>query len=175
MTTKHLHVLAIDPGGTSGWVCITVPRLCVFGPAPSEIWEWDYGEFSGAEPVQAIAIARLAREIQSLDYLIGPAIIVEDWDIDTKFKSTDPETLSPVRLGAMLTLLQHQKLLGDATLHFQGRGIAFSTMTDDRLRRNGLWVEGSDHIRAATRHAITALRLARENPVFAKELWPNGA
>ena len=174
MTTKYVHVLGIDPGGTTGWVILTVPRLCIFGDEPSEITEWDYGEFTGPEPVQATAIAELARVTQSLDYRTGPAIIVEGWDQNPDFKSTDEETLSPVRLGAMLMLLKFQKRLGDATVHFQSRTLAFGSKatTDDKLKRYGMYVEGSDHIRAATKHAIIALRRARENWDFAIELWP---
>jgi hypothetical protein len=171
MPPNHLHVLGIDPGGVTGWYLITVPRDCIFGDGPSSILEHDWGEFSGPEPQQAIEIARLAREIQSLDYLVGPAIICEAWDQDPTFHSTDPEALSPVRLGAMLTLLKAQKMLGDSTLTFQSRSLAFSTVTDDRLHRWNLWVKGSDHVRAALRHGITALRRARENPEFAKQLW----
>jgi hypothetical protein len=170
--SKYLHVLGIDPGGTTGWYNITVPRDCMYGDAPSQIIEHDWGEFTGSEAHQAIEISRLAREIQSLDYKTGPALIVEAWDQDPRFNSTDPEALSPVRIGAQLELLREQKQLGDATLHFQSRSLAFSTATDDRLRRWGLWVKGSDHVRAALRHAITALRRARENPDFIKELWP---
>lgn len=172
MPSKYLHVLGIDPGGTTGWYNITVPRDCMYGDAPSKIIEHDWGEFTGPEFRQAIEIARLAREIQSLDYKTGPAMIVEQWDQDPRFHSTDPETLSPVRIGAQLELLQEQKQLGDCTLHFQSRSLAFSTATDERLKRWGLWVAGSDHIRAALRHAITALRRARENPDFIRELWP---
>jgi hypothetical protein len=175
MTTKYLHVLAIDPGGVTGWCCLTVLRRSIFADdTPSGIAEWDYGEFTGPEPVQATAIARLAREIQSLDYKTGPAVIIEDWDQKPEFRSTDPETLSPVRLGAMLSLLGFQGKLGDATVHFQSRTVAFGSKatTDDKLRKYGLYVEGSDHIRAATKHAVTALRRARENWDFAIELWP---
>lgn len=144
----------------------------MYGDEPSQIIEHDWGEFTGPEPKQSIEIARLAREIQSLDYKTGPAIICEAWDIDPRFHSIDPEILSPIRIGAQLELLKEQKQLADATLHFQSRSLAFSTATDDRLKRWRLWVQGSDHVRAALRHAITALRRARENPEFIKELWP---
>jgi hypothetical protein len=173
MVAKHLHVIGVDPGGSTGWARLTIPRACVFGDElePPEIIERDYGEFHGAEPEQAIALARYVRATQSLDYKIGPALVVEAWDIDPKFRSTDPETLSPVRLGAMLLLLQHQDLLGDSTLTFQGRALAKSTMTDERLHKLHLYV-ASDHIRDAHRHALTALRRARENEEFAGKLWP---
>lgn len=172
MPPRHLNIMGLDYGGTTGWGLLVIPRESIFGDEPPEILEWDYGEFQGDEPSQAVNIARLIREVQGLDYPNGPAVIGEAWDIDTRFKSTDQETLSPVRLGAMLMLLQHQKLLGDATLHFQPRSLAKSTATDTRLKRWGLYVPGSDHQRDAIRHAITGLRRARENSDFAKKLWP---
>jgi hypothetical protein len=170
--TPELHIVGIDPGGTTGWCQLTIPTKSIFGDEPGAIVEWDYGEFTGPEPKQAIAIGSLVRTIQSLAYKTGPALVCEDWDSDPRFKTTDPEALSPVRLGAMLKLLGEQKLLGDATLTFQGRSLAFSTATDARLKAWGLYVAGSDHIRAATRHAITMLRRAKAQPVLAAALWP---
>jgi len=172
MPPKNIHVLGIDPGSTTGWYCLTVPRDCIFSDGPSKIVEHDWGEFTGPLARQSIEIARLTREIQSLDFRVGPAMIVEAWDQDPRFKSTDPETLSPVRIGAQLELLQEQKQLNDATLTFQSRTLAFSTATDERLHKWRLWVAGSDHVRAALRHGITALRRARENEEFASSLWP---
>jgi len=172
MTTNHLHIIGIDPGGTTGYARFTIPRASMFGREPSRWLGQDYGEFTGPEPLQAIEIARYIRATQSLDFRTGPAVVIEDWTIDPTFKSTDPESLSPVRIGAMLALLKHQNLLGDATLTFQNRALAFSTVTDDRLRRWCLWTPGSDHIRAATRHAVTALRRARADSVLASAMWP---
>ena len=172
MPTKNLHVLGIDPGGETGWCWLTVRRAAIFGPENPDVLEWDYGTFNGPEPGQSIAISRKAREIQSLDYKTGPAIMSERWDIDPAFKSTDQETFSPVRINAQLQLLHYEKRMGDATLHFQGRAQAFHTYTDERLKRLGLYVPGPDHIRSATKHALMALRRARERRDFALELWP---
>lgn len=179
MSPRYIHVIGIDPGGTTGWCRITVPRTSIF-PGTSvfeddarEIHEWDYGVFTGPEPKQAMEIARLVVETQSLDYGIGPAVVPEAWDQDEKFKSKDPEALSPCRIGAMLTLLHYQKRLGDATLTFQSRAMAMSTATDERLRAWRIYVEHKD-IRAAVKHAITSVRRAAENWEFAKLLWPNG-
>jgi len=173
MPPKNIHLMGVDPGGTTGWYNLTVPRDCIFDDAPSRIIEHDWGEFTGPEARQAIELSRLVREIQGLDYKVGPALVVEQWDQDPTFKSTDPEALSPVRIGAMHELLREQKNLGDATVTFQSRSLAFSTVTDERLQRWRLWVKGSDHVRAALRHGITALRRARENPEFAIQLWPS--
>jgi hypothetical protein len=172
MTTPHLHVIGIDPGGTTAYCRITVPRLCIFGDEEADILEWDYGEWYAAEPAMSLEVARLVREVQGLDYKTGPAVVAEQWDIDPSFKSTDQETYSPVRINAQLEFLHWEGRMGDATLTFQSRTIAFGTFTDARLKKRGLYVEGSDHIRAATKHALTALRRARENVQFAHELWP---
>lgn len=171
LTTKHLHIIGIDPGGKTGLCRFTIPRACIFSNAPSEIWEQEFRLFAGPEPEQALNIARYVRETQSLDYKTGPALIPEGWYQDPQFKSTDPEVLSPVRIGAMLVLLQCQGLLGDATITFQDRSIAMSTATDDRLKSWNLYGNQKD-IRAATKHAITALRRARQNQEFARKLWP---
>lgn len=77
----------------------------------------------------------------------------------------------------MLMLLQRQKQLGDATITFQSRQIPFTSKatTDERLKRLGLYVAGSDHIRAAIKHAIIGLRRANETSEFAAKLWPYAA
>ena len=109
----------------------------------------------------------------------------EDWDSDPSFKSTDPEALSPVRIGAMLRFAMAlqgtaainragSSMFGDATLTFQGRTIAKSTATDERLKAWGLWTTVT-HTRDATRHAITALRRARQDPELAARMWPAAA
>jgi hypothetical protein len=171
MPPAAIHVLGIDPGGTTGWALFTVPRKCFFGNQPSQILEWDYGEFYGSEINQTQAIARMVREIQSLDYLVGPAVIVEDWTIMINNVTTDPESLSPVRIAAMLQYARFKGELGDATITLQDRGIAKQCMTDDRLKRNGYYVPGSDHVRDAVRHALTALRRARDSDELRDSMW----
>lgn len=169
--TPELHIIGVDPGGTTGVCRITVPRQSIFGDWDPEIIEWDYFAISGPEPKQAIEIAGYAREVQSLDYKVGPAVISEAWDQDPGFKSTDPEALSPCRINAMLILLMHQKMFNDATLTFQPRSLAMGTFTDERLKKRRMYVDHKD-IRAATKHALMGLRRAHENPEFAAQLWP---
>lgn len=170
--TPDLHIIGVDPGGTTGICRITIPRLSIFGDANPEIKEWDFFALNGPEPKQATEIARYARETQSLAYLVGPAIVSEAWDQDPEFKSTDQEALSPCRINAMLQLLEYQGKIGDSTLTFQPRAMAMQTATDERLKKWGMYVKHKD-IRAAVRHAITMLRRARQNPELAVKLWPN--
>jgi|SRR5580698_9435146 hypothetical protein len=168
---RNIHVIGIDPGGTTGWCRLTVPRDSVFGREESSIIEWDYGEVSGHEPQQVVLLARLARETQSLDYLVGPALVVERWDVDPHFQSRDTSALSPARIGAMLLYAQHRGDLSDARVTFQSRVQAKQALTDERLRALGLYVKGSEHVRDATRHALCALRRARQSSELRKEMW----
>jgi hypothetical protein len=166
-----LHVIGIDPGKTTGWCRLTVPFKSIYGNAQSEILEWDFGELHKDENAMVDELCLLARTTQSLAYLTGPGLVCEDWSIDPRFKSTDPESLSPVRIAAALGYAVYLGKAGDSKLVLQDRSLAKSTATDDRLRAWGLYEPGSDHIRDATRHAVTALRRAKAKPEFRDRLW----
>jgi hypothetical protein len=164
MTTPHLHVFAID--GTAdiwfpsedagvGWCWLTVPRLSVFGRQTPEITAWDYGIWHGSQPATAVNIARKAREIQGLDYKIGPAIILDD---------------TAMRLNAMVELLNYEVRMGDGILCFQDRNLT-KKITDNDLRRLHMHV-AHPNICTAVKHALVCLRRARRNAAFAHELWP---
>jgi hypothetical protein len=171
MTPPNLHVIGIDPGGTTGWARLTVPRESIYGRAPGEIIEWDFGQFYGPFEDQTHEIARLARETQSLDYKIGPALIVEGFDIMPSNPTTDQELLSPVVIAAQLQYAKYRGELSDARIVVQGRTMAMSTATDQRLKAWGLYHPGAEHARDATRHAITFIRRAKDKPELRDEAW----
>jgi hypothetical protein len=169
MVMKHLNVMGITPGETTGWAVLTIPRGSIFGDDDPDITEWDYGRLDGPVELQAVSVARLAREIQSLEFRTGPALVIES----VPFDADDPDSMVAVYLGAMLRLLQHQKQVGDSTLTFQPMEIVFSDATTDaRMKKLGLFIPDRDEINDAARHAITALRRARDDLDFAKSLWP---
>lgn len=178
MPPSALHVFGIDPGGTTGWCRMMIPRDCLFankphlwGKAPSAVLEWEYGEITGEETEQAIELARILRNTQGMDYKVGPAAVVEDFSIQINNPTTDSELLSPVRIGAMLLMLKRLRQMSDTRIVFQNRTIHMTTMTDERLKSAGYYVPGPDHIRDAIRIAITALRRARNDMSFRDELW----
>ncbi len=172
MSPPHLHILGIDPGGTTGWALLTVPRRSVFGRAQGEILDWDMGQLEGPEEAQVRALADKARQIQALDYQIGPALVVEDFDV-AELRTTDAGVLySPIRIAAMLRYAAYRGETGDALVTMQGRTIAKQAATDDRLRAWGLYDRHSgDHARDAMRHAITALRRAKASQELREAMW----
>jgi hypothetical protein len=169
MTSNYLNLVAIDPGGVSGWAHFIVPRASMFRDAPSEIVDWGTGEVYGDEDSQAIELARLVREIQGMDYKLGPAVIIEDFDFGSPLR--DPEVYSPVRVAAKLKLLHHMHLMDDSRIVMQSRTTAMSTATDERLKKWGFYKPGSEHEKDATRHGITALRRAKRKRAFRDRLW----
>lgn len=174
MSPPHLHLIAIDPGHTTGWVRLTVPRDSIFGEEPGAILEWDYGEVSGDENIQVRDLIRITRETRGLDYPECPLWVVEDFDVEEETRTTDAEVLlSPVRIAAKLELARAMGLVDQTVLSLQSRGMA-KRITDERLERLGLYTEGSDHIRDATRHGIMMLRRIKESPAMAKALWWDG-
>jgi hypothetical protein len=172
MPPKEIHVLAIDPGVTTGWARITVPRLSIWGDEPSRIISWQTGQLRGRVSDQVWTMCEKIREVQSLAYKLGPAVVVEDFDFGRPLK--DPEVYTPVYFAHQLRFcFERTALTNDASLVMQGRDIAKSTFTDDRLAAVGVYVRRgqTDHERDALRHALTALRRAKRSLDFRCSMW----
>ena len=172
MPPREIHVIGIDPGVTTGWARLTVPRKSLFGDEPARIISWETGQLRGRISDQVWAMCDLARRTQSLAYKIGPALVVEDFDFGRPLK--DPEVYTPVYFAQQL-LFCHERtaLLNDATVTLQSRALAKSTMTDERLGAVGVWAARGQtpHERDALRHALTALRRAKASFDFRVALW----
>ena len=156
MTTRHLHVLALCPREEeTGWTWLTVPRLSIFGKEPSTVTEWDFGVIHGSPPDAAIRIARKAREIQGLDYKVGPAILVD---------------MGSDRIRHMLEFLHYEKRMNDATIHFASQEMT-ARVNDATLKRLDMLVN-DELIDSATGFALFQLRQAKKDRQIAHELWP---
>lgn len=172
MPPHNIHVLAFDPGVTTGWAKITIPRLSIWGDLPSKIVSWKTGQLRGRISDQVREACRLMRETQSLDYKIGPAIVVEDFDFGRPLK--DPEVYTPVYFAQQLLFCFEQTpLTSDAKMVLQGRDIAKASFTDERLEAAGVFLtrDQSDHERDALRHGLTALRRAKRSFKFRCRMW----
>lgn len=172
MPPKEIHVLAFDPGVTTGWARITVPRMSIWGSEPARILIWKTGQLRGRISDQVWAACELIRETQSLAYKIGPAVIVEDFDFGRPLK--DPEVYTPVYFAQQLRFcFEKTALTNDAMLFMQGRDIAKSSFTDERLQAAGVWLARgqTDHERDSLRHGLTALRRAKQKFSVRCQMW----
>lgn len=172
MPPSEIHVIGIDPGVTTGWARLTVPRLAIFGDEPSQLLRCETGSWRGRISDQVWEACRFARETQSLTYKIGPALVVEDFDFGRPL--TDPEVYTPVYFAQQLKFCSEKTaLLDDAHILMQRRATAKATMTDERLKAIGVWqTRGQqDHERDALRHALTALRRAKKSFRVRLAMW----
>jgi hypothetical protein len=169
MPPSHLHVIGVSAGSVTGWYRVTVPRTCIFGDETAAFLDFSWGEITGPEPKQAMEIARTTRGIQSMDYMVGPGLILEDFDGEGGW---DAEDMIQLKIGAMLDLLKHQGLLDDAVIARQSYNLADEEVTDAALRKLHMYFPDHEHITDAARQAMTALRRARADEDFAELLWP---
>lgn len=173
-STEAVSVIAIDPGGTTGWSLIVLPPDALSDPDEkilTSIAIHQHGEVStymGRNGVDGEAIC-----VDDLWSLIkcwpDAALVIEDFVIRQYNRSRD--FLSPVRVTSALSYLIWKD---NRVWHKQSPADAKNVATDDRLRRWGLYSSegGLGHARDADRHAILFLRKAKENPRIRAEVWP---
>jgi hypothetical protein len=160
-----IYAFGIDGGVTTGWAAIGVSRASIFDNEPGGIQEWESGQIDGPFSGQVIALASIIKRFSPV------AIITEGFD--PKADNRTEAFWSPIIVNSMLIFANHLGMTGPmTTMHEQMPGLAKSTATDPRLRKWGLYAKGSRHARDGTRHAITFIRRAKQNPTLAREAWP---
>ena len=167
-------VIALDPGGTTGWsvMCVETDALC--DPEISilkSIVHWRQGEIAiGDEDDHVAALVEL------LAAWPHAAVVIEDFILRKYLQGR--EMLSPVRITAKVGYCFNRGLEGieppGRKIFLQQPSLAMKTATDDRLKDWGLYVRegGQGHARDATRHAITFLRRVSEKPMLRATAWP---
>jgi len=179
------RVIALDPGGTTGWSTISVvPEVLQVDNAlildniidhqhgqvdcGSHRGNLDstlhpgistHGEFSGVYD-----IAKFIRAWPSA------AVLIENFTL--RQLRMDPDLLSPVRVTAAIG----QKIWETGRdYHVQSPSDAKNVCTDDRLKDWGLYdsADGMRHARDADRHAILFLRRCKSNEKLRAAAWPH--
>lgn len=163
---ESLRLLAIDPGGTTGWAHFWIPpgNLSVRSRDVLEDVEYDCGQLTGPEPGQA-------RQIGAIITLMGDCgpVICEDFTL-RQFRQ-DAALLAPVRLTAMIEYII-SGIIDEPPFRKQQPSMAKSTATDERLKEWGLWEKGQPHARDAIRHGVTFLRRAKTDKSLRDWAWP---
>lgn len=157
-------VLALDPGGTTGWAVLTC-SIEVFGfgdgtEVHKRIKHKDSGEIYG-EPIEQ------ADEIGDLyDAWPDAAIVIEHFQ--PRQAAYELSAIQAETICEYIAFVDRR----DETTFKQLPALAMTTATNERLKRWGLYKPGSEHSKDAMRHAITFLRRASENTGLAKTAWP---
>jgi hypothetical protein len=169
MYTGWANVIALDPGGTTGWSVMMVHPDALVDPdisVLSNIEHWTHGQFTGNEDDQAKQI------IDLVEAWPDSALVMEQFKV--RQMAVD---LSPVRIIAKVEFGLKWMLDEDTikpTRFMQMPALAKSTVTDARLREWGLYERagGMEHARDADRHALTFLRRAKERAQLRQQAWP---
>lgn len=160
-------VMAIDPGGDTGWVWAMVPGRrdpsVELGEArASGRMEW--GELGGEENEQVLQIREIwvrALRRYRLSVRAGQSrqtrFVCESFQL--RESTSDPSLLSPVRIQSKLELLLYTGNI-QADVYQTYQPSQKSVITDERLKRWGLWLPGQRHARDAMRHVALDLRSA---------------
>lgn len=170
-----ITVVAIDPGGTSGWSVMCVEADALVDPDVSILRSISHrasGQVAGGnedlharELVDLIAAWPLA------------AVVIEDFQLRT-FKQSR-ELLSPVRLTAKIDYAIWWGMQDceppERRAFRQTPALAKNTATDERLKQWRLYIRegGLEHARDADRHAITFLRRAKDKAKLRHAAWPH--
>jgi hypothetical protein len=168
-------VIAIDPGGTTGWSFLCVEPYALSDPEEKvlgNITTHLHGELSSnvqgnSNIGEAVCVDDLW---EFIDAWPQAAIVIEDFVIRNNDRSR--QFLSPVRITAQLEWLcwKYQRK------HFrQTPADAKTTVSDDRLKAWRLYESegGLGHARDADRHAILFLRRAKQDEHLRAMAWPH--
>lgn len=174
----HVAVVAVDPGGTTGLVILSVPANTIYGdPAKRKPYAGFnialYDQLHGSEDAQAEAVLDAAKWADDLcEYRV--AIVMESFVL-RKF-SKDAALLSPVRILEQIKA-RFDKYIPKSVrdrfnlvqIFFQQPSTAMTVVTDARLIRWGYWIgpiSSWRHARDALRHGITFIRRCAGDPAL---------
>lgn len=149
------QVLALDPGGETGWAVFQVHPDAMTGdpeiPVMDNIEWWTAGEFTGKQEDQIDQIIELVNE--------WPAARL----VTERFRVRSIQALlDPAEINAVLRWAVRPRYFVE-----QNPDMAMSTVTDDRQKAWGYWIPGKEHARDAVKHAITFLKRRKEQEVQA--------
>lgn len=169
------HVIAFDPGGTTGWAQMCFWDEC-FEPGEKMLaWlhSWSCGQFTGNEDDQVDQMIELVEGWPS-----HTDIVVEDFILRAYRRGR--ELLSPVRVTAAF---KHELRWMGRPKRGRGReggkenprepilqqpSLAMTCITDERLKQMGMYpaTAGLPHARDAVRHCLTWARRRKEGYNF---------
>lgn len=169
-----LWVIGVDPGRTTGVALMAIPYASIFGDAKGGIVHCESFELTGSLQHQVSSVTYVSRVVAAKSDSTPPLIVCEDFDLGGNRLSGSAsmaDVITPVRFGAALQFAIEAAHADRAALLFQGRTLAFTAATDDRLKAWKLYIAGSDHERDARRHAITAVRRIKSGTINPCEVW----
>ncbi len=159
-------IIAIDPGGTTGWALFSWPDNCFEDeavPLLGNISYWTCGQLDGDEDDQVDKLIDMAKAWPHATF------VIEDFRL--KQMAGGHALLAPVRITAAFQ--NRFRWTGPDSskrrkLYKQMPGLALPSITDERLQRSGFWdcTKGKPHARDAIRHCLMFARRKKAGLLF---------
>jgi hypothetical protein len=180
-SNDSVGLLAFDPGGTTGWSLMTLPREIdgrnIFDHEFKQIivaghGTWEHGQINCTESEDEgfYAIRKL------IDLASHAAVITERFILAKNRNEKQDTLLSPERLNA---LIKHHLWCKGRELFGQTTGVVKPAMTDARLRHFKVFTsKGSlNHARDADRHLLYFIKRcmtsAPRHEIVRHKAWPH--
>jgi hypothetical protein len=167
--SDSLKLIALDPGGTTGWSIISIPANSFDAPHdPVKIIQsahfWWHGQVDCSDINQGCYYLR--RNL--IDRYPDAGIVFESFFLRGGQRNVD---LSPVQINAVLG---HHLWIRQIPYHFQQPAMA-KRMDNKRLKLMNVYTSegGLQHARDADRHVIMMIRRCLENKGWKERLWPH--
>lgn len=171
-------ILAFDPGGTTGWSLLVLPKLWgtqnIFGWPQDHILRnkvlWHHGQFDCLVDENNAVYCMM----QLINKWPSAAIVCEDFILRANRHEMSRELLSPVRITAML---EYELWRKRRKIWLQAPSQAKTLVTDERLKGWGVYTRegGLQHARDADRHALLFLRrcMGARGTATRNVAWPH--
>lgn len=176
LNTKVLPIIAVDPGGVSGWSLIQIPNKHhkvtgehLFDCAPLEqvlkmsSKTWVHGQVDCKNIDQGAAILR-----NLVDEFPHAAVVFESFFIRQMAVDLSPNEL--------ISIVRHHLWMKGRIMHLQQPAMA-KALNDDRLKNAKVYTSegGLNHARDADRHALMMIRrcMDKKGKEVRKMLWPH--
>jgi hypothetical protein len=185
ITYGEASVIALDPGGTTGWSLISVHPESLIEPKADifdNIFEHKHGQVDcgthrgnlGSSLHDGISTEGEFSGVYDLAEFIrawpSAAVVIEDFNL--RQLRMDRELLSPVRITSAIG---YSMWLEGRDYHIQSPSDAKRVCTDERLKEWRMYETAGAlrHARDADRHAILFMRKAKAKPRFRELAWPH--
>jgi hypothetical protein len=158
--------MGVDPGVTTGWAISGLLKLNMAQLGSHEMVK--RGMVAVGQVVSKRSVMRSEIEASSELLRIAVAhgveiIIMEDFRLfPDEAHNPDPAGIAPVRIYSMMEALAWERgLMIDFVYQMPGEK---TIITDERLKRWGLWVRGARHARDAVKHlCVYARKMVKED------------
>lgn len=161
-----LVLIGIDPGGTTGWSCIVLPRNVFELKSMEAILQhkigWNHGQIDCSDIDEGCSELR-----KLLNRNANAAVVMESFFLRKDRGQVD---LSPVEI---IAVCRHNLWLKNRVLHMQQPSLA-KRLDNDRLKLLNVYTSkgGMQHARDADRHVLMMIRRCMENKGMKEKLWP---